>query len=167
MTFLLCDPGWYVQRTWCPERMGRKHTHTHTLSILKLHSPYSNWIWCLLTEFLPSSAATSIHLFKPPHAIGPVAVYRLTQLRTDSVHCRESAGTGPVNLKVVPTGAALTVHHEPNNMRLYFLHPLLVWRGHVDVSINTILVRIFYLFEETLLFLPPPRSRRYFNYNYG
>ena len=29
-TFLLCDPGWYVQRTWCPEWMGRKHTHTHT-----------------------------------------------------------------------------------------------------------------------------------------
>ena len=19
VTFLLCDPGWYVQRTWCPE----------------------------------------------------------------------------------------------------------------------------------------------------
>ena len=30
VTFLLCDPGWYVQRTWCPEWMGRKHTHTHT-----------------------------------------------------------------------------------------------------------------------------------------
>ena len=25
---ILCDPGWYVQRTWCPEWMGRKHTHT-------------------------------------------------------------------------------------------------------------------------------------------
>ena len=30
MTFLLCDPGWYVQRTRCPELMGRKNTHTHT-----------------------------------------------------------------------------------------------------------------------------------------
>ena len=29
VTFLLCDPGWYVQRTWCPEWMGRKHA-THT-----------------------------------------------------------------------------------------------------------------------------------------
>ena len=28
-TFLLCDPGWYVQRNWYPEWMGRKHTHTH------------------------------------------------------------------------------------------------------------------------------------------
>ena len=28
-------------------------------------------------------------------------VYRVTQLRTDGVHCQESTGTGPVNLKVV------------------------------------------------------------------
>ena len=33
---------------------------------------------------------------------GQSRVYRVPQLRTDSVHCRESAGTGPVNLKVVP-----------------------------------------------------------------
>ena len=34
--------------------------------------------------------------------------YRVTQLCTDSVHCRESAGTGPVVPKVVPvTGAAI------------------------------------------------------------
>ena len=38
---------------------------------------------------------------KPPEAIGSVPrVYRVTQLlRTDGVHCRESAGTGPVTLK--------------------------------------------------------------------
>ena len=35
-------------------------------------SPYSGWIWCILTGFLPSSAAASIDLFKPPYAIGPV-----------------------------------------------------------------------------------------------
>ena len=35
---------------------------------------------------------------------GQSRVYRATQLRTDGVHCRESAGTGPVNLKVVPNG---------------------------------------------------------------
>ena len=34
-------------------------------------------------------------------------VYRVTQLRTDGVQCRESAGTGPVNLKVVPIGCCL------------------------------------------------------------
>ena len=32
---------------------------------------------------------------------GQSRVYRVTQLRIDGVHCRESAGTGPVNLKVV------------------------------------------------------------------
>ena len=38
---------------------------------------------------------------------GQSRVYRVTQMRTDGVDCRESAGTGPVNLKVVPvTGAA-------------------------------------------------------------
>ena len=39
---------------------------------------------------------------KPPYAIGSVPVCRVTQLRTDSVHCRESAGTGSVNLNVAP-----------------------------------------------------------------
>ena len=34
-------------------------------------------------------------------------VDRVTQLRTDGVHCREFAGTGPVNLKVVPNGCCL------------------------------------------------------------
>ena len=29
-------------------------------------------------------------------------VYQVTQLRTDGIHYRESAGTGPVVLKVVP-----------------------------------------------------------------
>ena len=43
----------------------------------------------------------------------------MTQLRTDGVHCRESAGSGPVNLKVLPvTGAALAGHDGPINMRL-------------------------------------------------
>ena len=46
-------------------------------------------------------------------------VYRVTQLRTDGVHCRESAGTGPVVFKVVPvTGAVFAGHHGPINMRL-------------------------------------------------
>ena len=35
---------------------------------------------------------------------GQSRVYRVTQLRTDGVHCREFTGTGPINLKVVPNG---------------------------------------------------------------
>ena len=58
---------------------------------------------------------------------GQSRVYRVTQLRTDGVHCRESAGTGPVVLKVVlVTGAAFAGHRGPINVRLPFPHPLLV-----------------------------------------
>ena len=38
---------------------------------------------------------------------GQSRFYRVTQLRTDGVHCRESAGIGLVNLKVVPNGCCL------------------------------------------------------------
>ena len=39
---------------------------------------------------------------------GQTRVYQVTRFRTDGVHCRESAGTGPVNFKVVSRmGAAL------------------------------------------------------------
>ena len=38
---------------------------------------------------------------------GQSRVYRVMRLRTVGVHCRESAGTGPVNLKVVPNGCCL------------------------------------------------------------
>ena len=52
-------------------------------------------------------------------------VYRATQLRTDGVHCRESAGTGPVNLKSVPVKRVLPLQqHAPFNMRLSFPHLL-------------------------------------------
>ena len=56
---------------------------------------------------------------------GQSRVYRVTQLRTDGVHCRESAGTVPVVLKVVPvTSAAIFAgHHGPINVRLSFLTP--------------------------------------------
>ena len=38
---------------------------------------------------------------------GQSRVYRVTHLLTDGVHCRESSGTGTVNLKVVPNGCCL------------------------------------------------------------
>ena len=45
---------------------------------------------------------------KPPYAAsGQSRVYRVTQVRTDGVHCRESTITGPVNLKIVPNGCCL------------------------------------------------------------
>ena len=60
----------------------------------------------LLTGFLPISAAASIYSYRQPPS-GQSRVYQVTQLRTDDIHCRESAGTGLVVLNVVPvTGAA-------------------------------------------------------------
>ena len=41
-----------------------------------------------------------IYIFNRPRVKS--RVYRVTQLRIDGIHCRESAGTGPVNHKVVP-----------------------------------------------------------------
>ena len=53
---------------------------------------------------------------------GQSPVYRVTQLRTDGVHRRESADIGPVIFKVVPvTGDQPSLHHHrPINMRLSF-----------------------------------------------
>jgi len=38
---------------------------------------------------------------------GQSQVHQVTQLRTDGIHCRESAGTGPLNLKVVQNECCL------------------------------------------------------------
>ena len=38
---------------------------------------------------------------------GQSRVCRVTELRSEDVHCRESADTGPVNFKVVPNGCCL------------------------------------------------------------
>ena len=56
--------------------------------------------------YLRDSAAASIYFCQLPYAIGQSRVYRVMQLRTDGVHCRESTGTRPV-LKVVPNGCCI------------------------------------------------------------
>ena len=58
----------------------------------------------------------------------PYPVDPYSAICDDHTYCRESAFTGPVNLKVVPVtmGAAVAGHHGPINMRLSFPHPLLV-----------------------------------------
>ena len=84
------------------------------------HSP-------LITEFHSISAAASIYLYRHPPS-GQSRVYRVTHLRTDGVHCLESAGTGPVVLKVVPVaGAALAGHHGPIFCAPLFSHTYYYW----------------------------------------
>ena len=48
-----------------------------------------------------------IYLNRHTTPSGQSRVYRVAQLRADGVHCRESTGTGPVNLKVVPSRCCL------------------------------------------------------------
>ena len=73
----------------------------------------------LTLGFLPVSVTASIYLYRHTSS-GQSRVYRVTQLRTDGVHCRESTGTGPVVLKAVPVmGAAFAGHHGSSNVRLY------------------------------------------------
>ena len=48
-----------------------------------------------------SHRSESIYLYCSPPS-SQFRVYQVTQLRTDGVHCRKSAGTGPVVLNVVP-----------------------------------------------------------------
>ena len=71
------------------------------ISILRLN--------LVLTFGIPPEFRSGVHLFiqnrRTPS--GQSRVYRVTQLRTDGVDCRESAGTGPVNLKVVPNECCL------------------------------------------------------------
>ena len=71
------------------------------ISILRLN--------LVLTRGIPPEFRGGVHLFiKNRHTpSGQSRVYRFTQLRTDGVHCRESAGTEPVNLKVVPNECCL------------------------------------------------------------
>ena len=91
-----CVPENLVSRDGFSRPVPRQPAHLHTQAESA----------CLLTGFLPSSAAASFYSFTTDRHTpsGQSRVYRVTQLSTDGVHCREFAGTGPVNLKVVPNG---------------------------------------------------------------
>ena len=64
---------WHISLSpFAPENLVSRDGYGHPVSRQPAYSPYSGWTWCLLTGFLPISAAASIHLFKPPYAIGSV-----------------------------------------------------------------------------------------------
>ena len=80
----------------------------------------------MLTYGIPPDFRGGVHLFilNNHTPLGQSRVYQVTQLRTDGVHCRESAGTKPVVVRVVPvTDAAFAGHHGPINVRLSFSTP--------------------------------------------
>ena len=63
----------------------------------------------VLISGIPPEFRDGVHLFiyNRHTPSGQSRVYRVTQLRTDGVHCREFAGAGPINLKVVPNECCL------------------------------------------------------------
>ena len=66
------------------------------ISILRLN--------LVLTYGIPPEFLGGVHLFIYNRHTPSIQsrVFRVTQLRTDGVHCRDFTGTGPLNLKVVP-----------------------------------------------------------------
>ena len=90
------------QRIWSRETGSTVPSRVSLLiSILRLN--------LMLTYGIPPEFRGGVHLFilNRHTPLGQSRVYRVTQLRTDGVHCREFAGTGPVNLKVVPNECCL------------------------------------------------------------
>ena len=84
-------------RIWSRETVSAVPSRVSLLiSILRLN--------LVLTYGIPPEFRGGVHIFilNRHTPSGQSQVYRVTQLRTDGVHRRESAGTGPVNLKVVP-----------------------------------------------------------------
>ena len=79
------------------------------------HSTNFGGILRLLTGSLPISAVASIYLDQHTPS-GKPRVYRVTRLRADGVHCRESVGIKVVRV----TDAAFAGHHGPIDMHLSF-----------------------------------------------
>ena len=61
----------------------------------------------VLTYGIPPEFRGGVHLCDRHTPSGQSRIYRGTQLCTDGVHCRESADTGPLKLKVVPNECCL------------------------------------------------------------
>ena len=88
----LFAPENLVSRDGSGRPVPRQPTHLHTQAESGAYSRESSRVprrrpFIFLNHHTPSTQSR---------------VYRLMQLRTDGVYCRESAGTRPVNFKVVP-----------------------------------------------------------------
>ena len=74
----------------------------------------------VLTHGIPPDVHGGVYIFYHHTPSGQTRVYRVTQLRTDGLHCRESAGTGPVVLRVVRVRGAVFASQWTN----YYCAPL-------------------------------------------
>ena len=98
--------------------------------------PFSTLRLNPLTRGIPLDFRGGVHLLIPPYTIGSVPSLSGHAIAYRWRHCRESAGTGPVNLKAVPVaGAAFPGHHGPNDLRLYFPKPIIGMKYEVVILI--------------------------------
>ena len=88
-------------------------------------------------------------LFIYLNATGSVPSYRDTQFLTDGAHCRESADTGPVVLKVVPVTGAVFSQVTTNQLICASLFPR---SGHIERYLKLIHAALF----EARTVDPPP-----------
>ena len=111
-------PGNLVSRDGFGSPVPRQPAHLHTQAQSGAYLRYSS-------RFLRRRPFICLNCHTPA---GQSRVDRVTPLRSYGVHCRESAGTGPVVLKVIPvTGAAiLQVTMDHLMCASLFPHPLLV-----------------------------------------
>ena len=103
-------PENFVSRDGFGSPVPRQLAHLHSLRLN-----------LVLTYGIPPEFRGGVHLFiynRYTPSGQQSRVYRVTQLRTDGVHCRESAGTGPVNLKVGPNECCLGRSQWTNYTRM-------------------------------------------------
>ena len=118
----------WINRVWLPILLVVSSTGKNVLffpvSVRAREFRLARWAWqsrlasawpfstlrlnVVLTHGILPAFSDGVHIYRQPPS-GQSRVYRVTQLRTDGVHCRESTGTGPVVPKKVPvTGAAFS-----------------------------------------------------------
>ena len=88
---------WYISR----DGFGRPPASARSFSTLGLNLVFT----CGIPPAFRDGIHSFIYIFNRPRVKS--RVYLVTQLRIDGIHCRESAGTEPVNLKVVPNECGL------------------------------------------------------------
>ena len=102
-----CSEGLDAFRVYVHEDLVSRDEFSDPVPRQPAHSPYPGRIHSRDSSRVPRRRCPFIYLNRHT-PLGQSRVYQVTQLRADGVHCRESAGTGPVNLNVVPvTDAAI------------------------------------------------------------
>ena len=91
-----CVPENLVSRDGFSRPVPRQPAHLHT------QAESGAYTYGILPEF-----RGGVHLRNHHTPSGQSRVYRVKQLRTDGIHCRESADTEPVSLKVVSNECCL------------------------------------------------------------